>query len=61
MTTAPRIEHQIEAYLSNEDSADIGNPIHSSEVAAQFGFRGALVGGGDGVGLGDADDPRGVG
>ncbi|MDA0351738.1 MAG: MaoC/PaaZ C-terminal domain-containing protein [Chloroflexi bacterium] len=45
MTTARRIEHQLEAYLSNEDSADISNPIHSSEVAAKFGFRGALIGG----------------
>jgi acyl dehydratase len=45
MTTAPRIEHEVEAYLSNEDSADISNPIHSAEVAAQFGFRGALIGG----------------
>ena len=45
MTTTPRIEHQIEAYLSNEDSADISNPIHSTEIAAQFGFRGALIGG----------------
>lgn len=45
MTTAPRIEHQIEAYLSNEDSADISNPIHSTEVAAKYGFSGALIGG----------------
>ncbi|MGE0598668.1 MAG: hypothetical protein AB7J35_02425 [Dehalococcoidia bacterium] len=33
------------AYLSNEDSPDIRNPIHSTEVAMQFGFAGALVGG----------------
>lgn len=45
MTTAPRIEHQIEAYLSNEDSVDISNPIHSTEVAAKYGFSGALIGG----------------
>ncbi len=45
MTTANRIEHTVESYLSNEDSADISNPIHSSEVAKQFGFAGALVGG----------------
>ncbi len=45
MTSAQRIEHTVEAYLSNEDSPDISNPIHSSDVAAQFGFSGALVGG----------------
>ena len=45
MTTADRIEQTIEAYLSNEDSVDISNPIHSSEVAAKYGFSGALIGG----------------
>ena len=45
MTTTPRIEDHIEAYLSNEDSTEISNPIHSTEVAAKFGFRGALIGG----------------
>ena len=45
MTTGSRIEHEIEAYLPNEDSAEISNPIHSTEVAASFGFRGALIGG----------------
>ena len=45
MTTTDRIEQTIEAYLSNEDSAEISNPIHSTEVAARYGFSGALVGG----------------
>lgn len=39
------VEQTIDAFLSNEDSPTIGNPIHSTEVAQQFGFRGALVGG----------------
>jgi acyl dehydratase len=45
MSTRKRIEHEIDAYLSNKDSADISNPIHSTEVAKQYGFGGALVGG----------------
>ena len=45
MTSAQRIEHRVDAYLSNEDSPDISNPIHSTEVAARYGFSGALVGG----------------
>jgi len=45
MPTTDRIEQTIEAYLSNEDSAEISNPIHSTEVAARYGFGGALVGG----------------
>lgn len=39
------VEQRLKAFLSNEDSPDIGNPIHSTVVAKQFGFRGALVGG----------------
>lgn len=42
MTTATRI---ITAFLDGPDSKDISNPIHSTEVAAQYGFRAALVGG----------------
>ena len=38
-------ERQITAFLDGEDSPTISNPIHSTEVAAQYGFRGALVGG----------------
>jgi hypothetical protein len=33
------------AYLSNEDSPDIRNPIHSTAGGQQFGFQGPLVGG----------------
>jgi acyl dehydratase len=39
------IENIVEAYLDNEDSADIANPIHSTEVAKSYGFDGPLVGG----------------
>ncbi len=45
MTVPARIEHEIEAYLSNDDSPDISNPIHSTDFAKQYGFGGALVGG----------------
>lgn len=41
----PAVEHSIDAFLSNDDSPDIGNPIHSTEVAKKYGFRGPLVGG----------------
>jgi len=39
------IENSVMAYLDNEDSADISNPIHSTEVAKSYGFAGPLVGG----------------
>lgn len=42
---ATAAERQITAFLDGEDSPTISNPIHSTEVAAQYGFRGALVGG----------------
>lgn len=38
-------ERRITAFLDGEDSPDISNPIHSTEVARQYGFRGPLVGG----------------
>ena len=38
-------ERKITAFLDGEDSPTIPNPIHSTEVANQYGFRGALVGG----------------
>jgi hypothetical protein len=38
-------ERQITAFLDGEDSPDISNPIHSTAVAAEYGFRGPLVGG----------------
>lgn len=39
------IENTYVAYLGNEDSTDISNPIHSTEVAKSYGFPDALVGG----------------
>lgn len=39
------IENAVVAYLDNEDSSDISNPIHSTEVAKAYGFTGPLVGG----------------
>ncbi len=39
------IENAVVAYLDNEDSPDISNPIHSTEVAKVYGFPGPLVGG----------------
>jgi len=38
-------ERTLVAFLDGEDSPDISNPIHSTAVAAEYGFRGALVGG----------------
>lgn len=42
---AAAAERQILAFLDGEDSPDIPNPIHSTEVAAQYGFKKPLVGG----------------
>ncbi len=39
------IENTVVAYLDNDDSPDITNPIHSTEVAKAYGFDGPLVGG----------------
>ena len=39
------IENKFEAYLDNDDSPDISNPIHSTEIAQAYGFKGPLVGG----------------
>lgn len=39
------IARPMTAYLSNGDSPDIRNPIHSTEVAQKYGFGGALVAG----------------
>ena len=38
-------EYQITAFLDNEDSPDIMNPIHSTAVAATYGYKAPLVGG----------------
>ena len=35
----------ITAFLDGEDRPDISNPIHSTAVATEYGFRAALVGG----------------
>lgn len=43
--TATVAERKLTAFLDGEDSPTISNPIHSTEVAAQYGYRGALVGG----------------
>ena len=39
------VEQSVVAFLDNEDSETISNPIHSSVVAKRFGFDGPLVGG----------------
>ena len=39
------IENSVVAYLGDEDSPDITNPIHSTEFAKVYGFTGPLVGG----------------
>ena len=39
------IENTVVAYLDNEDSPEISNPIHSTKVAKTYGFAGPLVGG----------------
>ena len=36
---------EITAFLDGEDSPDISNPIHSTAVATEYGFKAALVGG----------------
>jgi len=45
MTRAAEVEMVVDAFLDNEDSGDIINPIHSTGFAQRYGFRGALVGG----------------
>ena len=47
MTTAtPNVAaRRLIAFLDGLDSPDISNPIHSTAVAGQYGFKGALVGG----------------
>ncbi|MBM3139106.1 MAG: hypothetical protein FJZ92_02540 [Chloroflexi bacterium] len=46
MTTTRRSnEHRIVAFLDGPDSLNIGNVIHSTEGAKQYGYSGALVGG----------------
>ncbi len=45
MSAVRRATRQITAFLDGPDDPSISNPIHSTEIAAQFGFRAALVGG----------------
>ena len=47
MTTAtPNVAaRRLTAFLDGLDSPDISNPIHSTAVAGQYGFKAALVGG----------------
>ena len=39
------IQNEFVAYLDNDDSPDIFNPIHSTEIAQAYGFKGPLIGG----------------
>ncbi|MBI5948533.1 MAG: hypothetical protein HY875_10390 [Chloroflexi bacterium] len=41
----PTTTRRITAFLDGPDSPDISNPIHSTAVAAAYGFKAALVGG----------------
>ncbi|MBI5287347.1 MAG: MaoC family dehydratase [Chloroflexi bacterium] len=45
MPSSRAVERTVEAFLDNEDSEDIVNPIHATEFARRYGFRGPLVGG----------------
>src|SRR5579884_764214 len=46
MTATPSTyETKLTAFLANEDSPAIANPIHSTDGARQFGFPAAFVGG----------------
>lgn len=38
-------ERHMTAYLDGPDRPDISNPIHSTEIATEYGFKAALVGG----------------
>ncbi len=44
-TEQPTVEHHVVAFLDNEDSDTISNPIHSTAGAQRYGFAGPLVGG----------------
>jgi acyl dehydratase len=46
MTTTRRsAEHRVTAFLDGPDSKDIGNVIHSTDGAKEYGYTAALVGG----------------
>ena len=40
-----KVSNNVTAYLDNDDSPDIENPIHSTEVARAYGYDGPLIGG----------------
>ena len=46
MTTEQKSgERKITAFLGNPDRPDIGNAIHSTDGAKEYGYQAALVGG----------------
>ena len=45
MADAPIVTDFVLAFLDNDDSPEIRNPIHSTAVAREYGFDGPLVGG----------------
>ena len=40
-----KVSNVVTAYLDNDDSPDIENPIHSTEIARAYGYDGPLIGG----------------
>ena len=40
-----KVNNVVTAYLDNDDSPDIENPIHSTEIARAYGYEGPLIGG----------------
>ena len=44
-STVSSAERRLTAFLDGIDSPDISNPIHSTKVAGEYGFKAALVGG----------------
>ena len=44
-STVSAAERRLTAFLDGIDSPDISNPIHSTKVAGEYGFKAALVGG----------------
>jgi hypothetical protein len=45
MTQVSLVTDSVRAFLDNDDSSDIRNPIHSTAVAREYGFDGAIIGG----------------
>ena len=40
-----KVSNVVTAYLDNDDSPDIENPIHSTEIARAYEYEGPLIGG----------------